>query len=254
MVFGVLRPGRTLDRPDLPLAERVAERCAVAIDNAHLYQQAQEAIRGRDQVLEVISHDLRSPLSVVLLGAKALARGAPLGPAGAATRKTCATLERSCGRMASLIKDLTDLAALDAGALSVQRRREDPVAIARDVIEGHRLLADERSIAIGLRTPGHADPVECDRDRIAQVLSNLVENAIHATSSGGAVTLSVEDLPGETVFAVVDTGRGIQPDEMPRLFERRWRGKGAEYAGSGLGLCIAEGIAKGARRADPGRE
>jgi len=118
---------------------------------------------------------------------------------------------------------------------------QDAAAIAREAVETLSGLAEERGLSLAAEAPA-ALGVTCDRDRILQVLGNLLSNALHVTEPGGRVTVRVAAGVGEVVFAVTDTGPGIPAGDLPRVFDRWYRGHGSHYPGSGLGLSIAHAI------------
>jgi signal transduction histidine kinase len=144
--------------------------------------------------------------------------------------------------MDRLIDDLLDLASIDAGRLSIERTRHDPCAVAGEAVDSMAALAQERGVALLLDACLGLPPVRCDRDRVVQVLVNLLGNTLKVTPPGGSVVVSVEAASGEMTFKVSDTGPGVPPDELPHLFQRYWRGSTAQYKGTGLGLTIAKGL------------
>jgi len=183
-----------------------------------------------------VSHDLRNPLGTILMGAQTLLLQLD-DPAR--TRITAQRIHRQAERMARLIEDLVDFAAIQAGKITLDRRPHAPDAIVRAAAELFAPLAAEREVRFDVRTMPDQPPVTCDAERAAQVLSNLLSNALKVTPRSGTITLGVEP---NGVFYVRDTGPGIDADELPRLFERYWRSKHSTYKGAGLGLSIAKGI------------
>jgi PAS domain S-box-containing protein len=240
IAFGVADGPRRFGAEDLHLAQELARRCAVAIENANLYRAAQEATRARDEVLAVVSHDLQTPLGALLLGGAMVEKLAPAGEEGEPLRRASATVRRAGERMRRLVHDLVDLAGLDAGRLSIRKGACDAAAVARETAEALAPLAAEAEVAVEV----DAQPVAfaCDRDRVGQVLGNLIGNALRVTPPGGRVAVRVAPGDGEVVFMVTDSGPGIPTDEQPRLFDRWYRGRNASHAGHGLGLAIARGL------------
>ena len=161
---------------------------------------------------------------------------------GAAERvlRYARVISRSAERMERLIRDLLDLAQLQSGTLRVERQLFDSASLVRETLETSRPLADEKKVRLEART-GDAE-ISGDRDRVQQVLANLVDNAIKFTPAGGAVVVSVSRTDHEARFAVVDTGPGIPADELAHVWERFWQSKGRTHAGVGLGLYIAKGL------------
>ncbi len=234
-------PRRLHDQIDLEVAEELAQRAALAIENARLYDSAQQAIERREEVLAVVSHDLRNPLNVVQMGATLLVEGG--GESLGSVEEQATRILRAAKRMNRLIQDLLDLASLEKGRLALIRRVEDPSSIAREATETFRAPAREGELTIGLDVRGSPPPIVADRDRILQVLANLCSNAVRITPPGGELVVGVEPQGDGVVFRVRDTGPGIAPDELPHLFERYWRGRDVAYRGTGRGLAIAKGIA-----------
>jgi signal transduction histidine kinase len=232
--------GRTLAPDDVAMAEDLARRAAMAIDNARLYEQAQRAVRSRDEMLAIVSHDLRTPLSAIMMGAAVQLATAPATEDGRRMRQRAEVFQRAAQYMSRLISDLTDIAQIDAGRLTIERAVHDPNALLREVAETLKPAATERGSRLEVQVVGDLTPVNCDRDRIVQVLSNLVSNAIKAGAP--SITLRAEAHSNEIVFAVCDTGPGISPDDVAHLFDRYWRGRTASYKGIGLGLAISRGI------------
>jgi signal transduction histidine kinase len=233
LVSGRLRP--RYGAADLAFVEDLAQRIAIALDNALLYRKAERAIRMRDDVLAIVSHDLKTPLSTIMLQADALAVHPEVGELGR-------SIGRSAERIHRLIGDLVDASAINAGKLSLDVQTCAADELVREAVEAFRSNAELRELA--LEADAHDDThVACDHDRVIQVLSNLIDNALRFTPRKGRVTVSAVRRDGEMRFAVSDTGRGIAPDLLPHLFDRFWRVQAPRAGtGTGLGLYIAKGI------------
>ena len=158
------------------------------------------------------------------------------------TRKAAETIQRSATRMSRLIDDLVDFAGIQAGRLAVHKERHSTRELIDEAIENFAAAAAERGLELVADVPPSPPELSCDRDRVVQVLSNLLANAVKVTAAGGRVVVSVAARDGEVELAVSDTGPGIAADDLPHLFERYWRSKDAGYEGTGLGLAIAKGI------------
>ncbi len=241
----VAGPGRRFDEQDLAVGEELARRCALAVDNAALTRSAQEGQRARDEALAVVSHDLKGPLANILMASatleKVLDKLAP-GKEGDPARRSSRVVTRCAGRMARLVEDLQDFASIEAGRFSIVRAPHAPAAIAREAVESFQPMAEERGVLLVANFSQESLAIQCDRDRIIQVLSNLLANAIQASLRGGTVTVSVSEAAGQAVFSVEDAGPGIPPDELPSIFDRYRRGRLSHYKGAGLGLAIARKI------------
>ncbi len=241
IAFAISEGSRRFGSADVELAEELAARCALAIDNARLYREAQEASRSREEVLAVVSHDLRAPLATVKLAAELVARLVPDdGPPE--LRRSADMVQRATGRAAQLVEDLVDAASLERGRLALTLEPHDVSALAREALAGVELLAQKRRVSLSLDAAPDAGAAVCDRHRVLQVLGNLLGNALKVTPGGGAIRLGVRRAEGEIVFSVADTGPGIAPEDQPRLFDRYWRGASSGYEGLGLGLAIVRGL------------
>jgi signal transduction histidine kinase/CheY-like chemotaxis protein len=233
LVSGRLRP--RYGASDLAFVEDFAQRLAIALDNALLYRKAERAIRMRDDVLAIVSHDLKTPLSTIMLHADALARDGGVEELGR-------SIARSAERIHRLIGDLVDASAINAEQLSLDLQACRTDDLVREAVEAFRSQAQLRELALEAKVDD-STRVRCDHDRIIQVLSNLIDNALRFTPRRGRVTVSAVRRGGEVRFAVSDTGRGIAPDVLPHLFDRFWRVQAPRAGtGTGLGLYIAKGI------------
>ena len=200
------------------------------------------AIAARDQVLAVVSHDLRNPLSAVTMCASALRNALP--PGADAADELLGTIRESTDLMHRIIQDLLDVASLDAGRLSLDRHIQRVEPILERAVEVFRPLADENGIALDLELGSRPVPeVSVDAERVLQVLSNLIGNACKFTPRGGEVRLSAAARDGVAMISVSDTGSGIEPEHLTRVFDRFWHTTGRPAVRStGLGLAIAKGI------------
>ena len=211
-------------------------------ESARSLDRANRAARARDEILAVVSHDLRSPLHAISLACEALTdeltAGATRSAGGAA--RYLAAIERATMRAERLISDLLEASAIENGRLTLATAAIDAAAVLRQAAADHELLAKESGARIEARLPDETIPIKADRDRVLQVLGNLIGNSLkHA--KGTPIELSVEPRGREAVFAVRDQGPGIGPTELPHVFDRYWSGR-AKKGGAGLGLAIAKGI------------
>jgi PAS domain S-box-containing protein len=196
---------------------------------------AERAVRARDEVLAVVTHDLRNPLGNIRLAAAAIGEN----PAEAA--RSLKIIERSVKRMESLIADLVDAAAIRARGLTLSRTTLETAIFVPQLVEEFQNLFADKEVALSHEV--HAQVVlSCDPGRIAQVVSNLLHNALKFTEPGGSVKLSVSVDDLEATFTVEDSGRGIAADELDKVFDREWQSEETAHLGSGMGLYIAKGI------------
>jgi PAS domain S-box-containing protein len=224
---------------DLALAEDIARRAAVAIDNARLYEDAQNAIRARDGLIAVVSHDLRTPLATIAGVAEILSRSEA---SDEKRQKWVEALKRSANWMKRLIEDLLDVARIEAGRFSIQKYPCSAGALLSEVFELMQPLAQQKALRLEVQAPHREYDLRCDRPRIMQVLSNLIGNAMKFTPEGGVIVVRVGAGDREVRFSVRDNGSGISADELPHIFERFWQARKTDRAGAGLGLAIAKGI------------
>jgi light-regulated signal transduction histidine kinase (bacteriophytochrome) len=227
---------------DLDAADELQRR-ATEVDLERSVSREQRAVRARDEVLAIVSHDLGNPLAVIVLEAAQLLRHLPAtGDQRAHTLRASAELIRSSTtRMIALIEDLLALARIEANSFPLDIQ---PVE-SRDLLEGAvtdtQPLADAKHISLVLDLN---DPptIDADPHRISQVLSNLLGNAIKLTPEGGTVTLRAQPRDGSLSITIADTGPGIAPADLAHIFDRYWRPARSEAEGTGLGLYIARGI------------
>jgi PAS domain S-box-containing protein len=243
MCFLSSTPGRRYDARDRSLAEELARRAALAAENARLYEEAQHAIRTREEVLAIVSHDLRGPLTAILLSAR---QSREAGGDEAPLTAPLARIERSAERMSHMISDLLDFSSIEAGRLELEIKDCDVRELVREVIEMWRPMAIEKDVAL-VDAIGTLDArVRCDSTRIVQLLSNLLGNAIKFTPAGAPVTLeaTLADVAHEITFSVIDRGPGIAEEDLPHIFDRYWHAKRRSGGGVGLGLAISKGLAE----------
>lgn len=246
LVLASLGEGRRYGPADLGAAQELARRASIAIDNVRLLSEAQESVRAREDLLAIVSHDLRNPLGVVLASSALLLKSSlppePPGKEGRARRQIEA-IERAGNRMNRLIRDLLDFAAIQAGHLSVSSHAREVGTLLREVLDALEPLAAAKTIKLVDGTPQSAGlTISCDHDRVIQLFSNIVGNAVKFTPEGGTVVLRAEQDDAMVRFAVADNGPGIALEELPYVFDRYYQARRRNRDGIGLGLSIARGI------------
>ncbi len=239
--LGMTTSGRRCGPEELGIAQTCAERIAVALDNAQAYRRARLATQTREDLLAVVSHDLRTPLGLILMTLRSLLRN-PEGLGRNELRLPLERMRRSADRMGHLIADLLDTASIDAGRLSVEPAPTWVGPIVAEVMDAMQPLAGIKSVRLSSSTPTDLPPLLADGPRLQQVLVNLLGNAIKFSAAGGRVALAVSAATDVATFAISDTGVGIHPEDLPRLFERFWQSPSTARFGTGLGLFIAKGI------------
>ena len=232
---------RRYSETDVRLAEELARRVGVAIDNTRLYAAAQQAVALRERVLAIVSHDLRNQLNVVAGNATLLGRKMA-ATVGTEVERPVETIQRTTSNMQHLVADLLDMASIQGGGLSFDAEPTELKAILVESYESHEPVAAAKGVRLRLDLPNDPEMVRGDRNRILQLLTNLLGNAIKFCDRGDEVSLRSERRERDVVVAVSDTGPGIPRDELDAIFdpyksiERRGRG------GTGLGLYISKAI------------
>jgi signal transduction histidine kinase len=239
LVYISTSAGRHFGGGDLPFAEAVAVRAALAVEKARLYRIAQQAIGLREDVLNIVAHDLRNPLGTVVMQAGLIRRRS--GEVEERCRKAGEVIERAAMRMNHLIQDLLDVARMEGGRLSIDPTRLAPQGAVLDAVQAQEGLAASASLQLRLDVAPDLPELWADRGRLLQVFENLIGNAIKFTEPGGRVTVGAAARDGDVVFWVADTGRGIAAEDLPHVFDRLWQAKSV-VGGAGLGLPIVKGI------------
>lgn len=202
-------------------------------------QALQLAVHMREEFLAIVSHDLRNPLNTIVLGSEIL-KGCPTLDA-----ESLGQVDRICHattRMTRMLSDLLDLSSMDAGHLSMERNLESVDALLSAAVESARAAAAAKSIRLETGLPAPSLVAYCDRDRILQVLMNLVGNAIKFSRAGGEVRIETRRTGEQTEFAVRDSGTGMSKSQLDRIFDPYWQAPKTANQGTGLGLSIARGI------------
>lgn len=227
---------------ELSLAQDLAVIAGMAVDNARLYGDAQAAVRARDDLLAVVSHDLGNPLSAIRIGTSLLLRTRPESEYGSTSWQHLEHIRQSVVQMENLINDLLDAKRLERGPISLDLETVNAADVVCGVIDVFRPIADGRSISLAVDVAESLPSIEADARRLTQVLSNLVSNAVKFTEPGGSVRLAARDAAGVMLFSVSDTGQGVPLEQQRHVFERFWQAAKGTRKGLGLGLAIAHGI------------
>ncbi len=232
---GDLVPARLVRR--VRYAMRVAQAETSARDAASALAQSLEA---RDDLLAIVSHDLRNPLNAVGIAIDELADGG----IDETTRARCAALvRRALKRADRLIRDLLDANQIEGGRLILQLARVQPRTLIEQAFRDHEALARDAGSTLSFDVAETLPAVRVDAERIQQLFGNLIGNALrHAR--GAPITLTARVVEGGVAFVVADGGPGLRADTLPHLFDRYWKGHRPRRSGSGLGLAIARGLAE----------
>lgn len=208
-----------------------------------LLEEAWRATRHREEILAVVSHDLRSPLGAISAVADLLQRTLEMPDPQRSLQRQAEIIHRCVKRMDRLIGDLLDLASIDSGSLALDARPHTLDLLGQEASEAFQPQAVQHHVTFATEVADRQAQAQCDKERILQVLSNLVSNALKVTPEGGSIRLDIAPEPGGEMirFSVTDTGPGICPAEREHLFDR-WRTGPRTPGGHGLGLSISKGI------------
>lgn len=227
----------TFSKEDRRYMNLLSRQCALAFDRARLYKLEQDARKAREEALAIAAHDLRSPLSSISLAASLIERNTD-----EKLNSTARTIRMAAQRASELLRDLLDAAAIEQSQLRIQVEPCDGAALVQELTEMFAILAAEKQITLRTGCAGDVGALVIDRARMYQALSNLLGNALKFTPVGGTVEFRLEASSGQIRFIVRDTGPGIDPEGVRRLFDRYWQARANSRAGVGLGLYIVKGI------------
>lgn len=228
---------------DEAMLVHLAQTTAVALENARLYRAAQEATRRRDDILAIVSHDLRNPLNTISMSAELLRINlTEEAPSAGRDILLVQRIERDIVWMNRLIEDLLDASRIDNGKLSVSPCPVRGASLLKNAVESASTLAEAKGCRLEIGPADETLEVLADRERILQLFSNLVGNSLKFTPRGGVVTLSLVRHGKRACFSVADNGSGIDPNHLDHLFKQYWKGAESSRDGAGLGLFIAHGI------------
>ncbi|HYC94004.1 MAG TPA: PAS domain S-box protein [Thermoanaerobaculia bacterium] len=236
--------GRHFRDTDIVRARTLGDLASLALRRVRLMEQEREAkekaeaaVRVRDETLGIVSHDLRNPLTTVALSADLLS-GAPPEE----QPELIETIRTSARQMQRLIQDLLDVARVEAGGLAVAPSPVEPEPLVREVVTAHEPIAELKRQRLVCDIRGPLPKICADRDRLVQVLGNLLGNAVKFTPERGAIHVEVRHRDAEVFFSVRDSGPGIPEADLKNVFTPYWQAKKTAHMGAGLGLAIVRGI------------
>jgi signal transduction histidine kinase len=234
---------RVFTQRDLTRATDLAARAAVAIRNAELMEELRRADGAKDVFLATLAHELRNPLAPIVNSVALLSRA----PDPAATLpQALRVIERQATQLTRLVDDLLDLARINSGKIELRREVLDLRDVLRIAVESCQPLIDRRRHSLAVEVPGGEAPVDGDPVRLAQVFSNLLTNAAKYTPPGGRIELRLALAPECVKVVVADTGIGISPELLPRIFalftQASTSFSDAEHPGLGIGLYLVQGL------------
>ena len=236
------KDGAEFDEADEAILTQLAQLASVALENARLFRAAQDATRARDDLVAIVSHDLRNPVHTISMAASFLLEIAPADDRRVTARRQLEVIQRSATRANRLIQDLLDVARIQAGGLAVDTVPVDVKSLLHEAVESATPLASAAHLSVVCDPPDALGPVASDRERVLQVFANLIGNAIKFTPKGGQISILASSENAEVRFTVADSGPGIPPEHLAHVFDRYWQAKTTAKLGAGLGLSIAKGI------------
>jgi signal transduction histidine kinase len=235
------RATRRFSGSDLAVAQDLAARIGTAVERAQLYNEAKEAVQARQDILAFVSHDLKNSLMSLFLNVEMLMRSAPLDERRSGW-KQLDRIRRGTTQMRRMIDDLLDVGSIESGRLAIDSREHEINELFEDAVELSAPLIHDKRIEIRIEMPAPPFKVRCDRERMMQVFSNLIGNAVKFVPEKGTIVLSAAASGASALVAVRDTGPGIPPARLPHLFQRYWQADETARKGRGLGLFITKGI------------
>ncbi|WP_394823971.1 PAS domain-containing protein [Pendulispora albinea] len=224
---------------DREFAEELARRASLAIENAWLYRDSERSVRMKEDLLDVLSHDLKNPLASVINDVGILLK--TIHPESHVDRQRLENVWRTSERMLAFLQSFIDLAQLEAGTVAFDTKQHDPSAIVLEAIEMNRSAISEKALTL-MRGAAPRLSVLCDRRRIVHVLSRLIAYAVRVTPRGGRLTLHLEAAQGEVKIGVGDEGQSIPREHLDRLLAGNTRQRDRDGHAIGLSVAIAKAI------------
>jgi signal transduction histidine kinase/response regulator RpfG family c-di-GMP phosphodiesterase len=238
--------GRMCGTEELSLAEELAHRAALALDNARLYESAQKARteseranRAKDSFLAMLSHELRTPLTPVLTSVLALEQADNLSDE---MRASLQMIRRNVELEARLIDDLLDLTRISKGKVQLSLEEVDAHSLLRNALEICQSDIDKKQLALQTDFAAEKVSLEADPARLQQIFWNLIKNAVKFTPEGGRLQIRTQNLDGQLQVEVSDTGMGIDAETLPKIFNAFEQGARSQLGGLGLGLAISKAL------------
>jgi signal transduction histidine kinase len=240
-VLTLFRSSRQFDGDDLAFAEDLGRLVALALDNARLLDAVRASLRAREEMVGVVSHDLRNPVAAVRMLSKVVLGDLESREPGAAEH--VALIAQAADQMDALIRDLLDLTRIDARKLAIAAEPVDPSDLLTDCLQILLPLLEAKHISLDMQIEVSLPKVLADPERIQQTLSNLVGNAIKFSPEHGKIVVAASRHGEDYIrISVADNGPGIAPEHLPKVFDRYWQSSRTDRQGAGLGLAIARGI------------
>jgi signal transduction histidine kinase len=235
----VLQGSRRFTPRAIARLQTMADMSAISLRRAIMVEKLEQSLRAREELQRVLAHDLRNPINTIAMATSSLSHSSELGQT---EDRLLEMIRRSTTRMNRLIQDLIDTEVIERhGQLPLNANEHPAQSLAEEVCELTRIQAQSKTVDVHCDIQGNAT-IHADRDRLLQVLGNLIDNAIKFTPEGGTITVRSEARPDEVRFSVSDTGPGIPASDRDRIFEPYWQAPATAHLGTGLGLSIAKQI------------
>jgi signal transduction histidine kinase/DNA-binding response OmpR family regulator len=247
MTFVCGESGRVYGKRDLSMAQELAFRATLAVDNARLYSEAQEASMIKSQFISNVSHELRTPLNAII-GYNSLILDGTYGPLPEYLKDPLEGVQRNADDLLLLVNDVLDLAKIEAGRISVQVKEVNLTSVIESVLSGMRPLLEEKALHIRFMKAEDFPLIHTDPERVKQIIVNLLSNAVKFTDEG-EITITTKNLAEQEniEIAVKDTGVGMKPEELSKIFDSFYQVDGSatrKVGGVGLGLAIVKELIK----------
>ncbi|MDP9098573.1 MAG: GAF domain-containing sensor histidine kinase [Verrucomicrobiota bacterium] len=223
---------------DIEILSELAASAMREIKLRSAVRAAQDAVRAREEVLAVVAHDLRTPLNFIKMGAQLVAEGFDAIENGQVLER----MQGAVDLMNLLIEDLLEVAKIEAGKMSINPKAMSAQTLVNDAIQMSQPLAQRHQMRLIAECEPGLPPVLADYERILRVFSNLIVNAVKFTGASGDVRVAAAGGDGTVRFSVIDSGPGISPENLERIFDRFWQADSADRRGAGLGLAIVKAI------------
>jgi PAS domain S-box-containing protein len=237
--------GRRYDERDLTLAEELARRAATAVDNARLYQEARESSRAKSEFLATMSHELRTPLNAIVGYTDLLEMGID-GPLKDHQLRHIERIKASSRHLIHIIDEILSFSRLEAARETLRYESVSLGVLAREAADMMEPAVRERGLTLTVDVPGQDVTVQVDPAKVRQILINLISNAVKFTETGNVRVRAWVD-EEDAIFEVEDTGIGIAPEHLERVFEPFWQvdqSSTRRAVGTGLGLAVSRGLAR----------
>lgn len=202
-------------------------------------QKLERIIKDREDILAIVSHDLKNPLTAIDLNLQMISK---IANEQSKILSIVKNIQKSTDQMERLINDLMDFSKIQIGILTIEKKEDAPDKIIETVYEMMKTQAEKKELNFFTEVNSGLPKIQCDSQRIVQALANLIGNSIKFTDNGGSIKVSVENTIEGVIFSVNDTGPGISSENLPKVFERYWQSKNTNNSSAGLGLSITKGI------------